>query len=151
MSNVANILANGNAPPVYLVDPVSGAPIYNQDGIVLLASAAITANANTNNQVNSFYRGIKVYIAPGSFGAGASAIVVKVQGFDPVSLNYFDILASASLTASTFATLTVYPGVTASSNVAISDVLPRSWRVTWVASSWGTGGSTLGIAAMLII
>lgn len=151
MSNVANILANGNAPPFYLVDAASGAPMYNQDGIVLLKSAAITANGNTDIQANSFYRGIKVYIAPGTFGSGASAITVKVQGFDPISLSYFDVLTSASLTASTFALLTVAPGVTASANVAISDVLPRSWRVTWQASAWGTGGSTLGIACALIL
>lgn len=151
MSNVANIVANGIAPPVYLVDAASGAPIYNQDGIVLLASAAITANGNTDIQANSFYRGIKVYIAPGSFGSGASAITVSIAGFDPVSKSFFTMLTSASLTASTFAVLSVYPGVTASSNVSISDVLPRSWHVTWAASAWGTGGSTLGIAAMLII
>jgi hypothetical protein len=58
MSNIANVLTNGNAPPFYLVDPVSGEPMYNQDGIVLLSSAAITANDNTDIQHNSFYRGI---------------------------------------------------------------------------------------------
>lgn len=151
MANIANIIANGNAPPFYLVDPVSGSPMYNQDGIVFLASGAVTANGNTNNQVNSFYRGIKLYVAPGSFGSGATAITVKVQGYDPANIGYFDILTSASLTASTNVILTVYPGVTASANVSVSDVLPRSWRVTWQASAWGTGGSTLGIAAALIL
>ena len=151
MSNIANIVPNGIAPPVYLVDAVSGSPIYNQDGIVLLKSAVITANSNSEIQANNFARGIKVYIAPGAFGSGASAITVSIQGFDPVSLSTFTMLTSASLTASTFAVLTVAPGITAASNVSISDVLPRSWRVTWAASAWGTGGSTLGIAAMLII
>lgn len=151
MANIANIIQNGNAPPFYLVDAISGSPIYNQDGIVLLKSAAITANSNTDIQVNSFYRGIKVYIAPGSFGSGATAITVSVQCFDPVSLSFFTMLTSASLTASTFATLTVAPGITATSNVSAADVLPRSWRVAWAASNWGTGGSTLGISCALIL
>lgn len=151
MSNIANIAQGGIAGPVYLVDAASGAPIYNTDGIVLLTSAAITANGNSEIQANNFARGIKLYVNPGAFGSGATAITVTIQGFDPVSKSFYTMLTSASLTASTFAVLTVYPGITASANVSVSDVLPRSWRVSWAASAWGTSGSTLGIAATLII
>jgi hypothetical protein len=151
MSNQAIIAQNDIARAIYLVDAASGMPLYNSDGVVLLASSAITANGNSELQLNSFARGVKLYVNPGTFGSGASAITVKVQGFDPVSRAYYDLLTSASLTASTFAVLTVYPGITVSSNVSVSDVLPRSWRVAWQASAWGTGGSTLGIAAALLL
>jgi hypothetical protein len=151
MTNVANIVTNGIAPPVYLVDASSGSPLTNTDGVVLLASGAVTANSNSVLLTNYVARGVKVYIAPGNFGSGASTITVTIQGFDPVSASYFTILQSASLTASTFAVLTVYPGIAVTANVSASDVLPRSWRVSWQASSWGTGGSTLGIAAALIL
>jgi hypothetical protein len=151
MSNIANIITNGIAQPLYEVDPLTGAPRVNADGIVLLASSTITANGNTDIQVNNIARGIKLYISPGSFGSGASAITVKVQGYDPVSKNFFDMLTSASLTANTPVALTIYPGITATANISVNDVLPRSWRVTWQATAYGTGGSTLGITAAVLL
>lgn len=123
----------------------------NSDNIVLLTSAAITANSNSTDQTNTSYRGIKVYLATGGFGASESTMTVTIQGKDPVSGNYFTILTSASLSASAFVVLTVYPGITASANVSASDVLPKSWRVSYAASNWGTGGSTLGIACAYIV
>lgn len=123
----------------------------NRDNITLLASAAITSNSNSTDQTNHNAKGVKVYIKTGSFGASESTMVVNIQIKDPVSAQYFTVLSSASLTASTFSVLTVYPGVTASANVALSDVLPRTWRVSYTASNWGTGGSTLGIACAYIL
>jgi hypothetical protein len=123
----------------------------NQDNITLLASGVITSNGNSIDQTNFNARGLKLFIAPGTFGAGASAITVTLQGKDPVSGSYYTILTSASLTASTFAVLSVYPGLTASANVTANDVLPRTWRVTYQASNWGTGGSTLGIACAVLL
>lgn len=184
MSNVANIVQNGIAPPRYLVDsnghPIStaagsdavtasqilevalgaynGASVdqvrNNLDNFVIQASGAIITNGNSFDAVNYNARGAKVFITTGTFGSGASAITVSIQVKDPVSGNYFTLGTTGSLTASGFFVLQVYPGSTISlttPNVAVNDALSRTWRVTWNASAWGTGGSTLGISCALIL
>lgn len=121
----------------------------NSDNVVLLTSAAITANSNSADQTNSRWCGLKVFIKTGSFGAGATAITIKIQGKDPVSNTYYDILTSASLSASAFVVLSVHPTIDASANVAAKDFLPKTWRVTYQATDWGTSGSTLGISCAM--
>ncbi len=123
----------------------------NLDGITLLASGSVTTNGNSADQTNYNGHGIKLFINPGTFGSGASAITVTLQGRDPVSGTYYTILQSASLTANTFAILSVFPGFATTANVSANDVLPRTWRVTWQATAWGTGGSTLGISCAIIL
>jgi hypothetical protein len=123
----------------------------NIDNFVLLASGAVTANSNSFDAVNYNSKGLKLFIKTGAFGSGASAITVTIQGKDPVSNSYYTILTSASLTASTFTVLSVYPGLAVTANVSANDVLPRTWNVTYQASAWGTGGSVLGISCAMIL
>lgn len=123
----------------------------NLDTITLLTSAAISANGNSSDQTNYNGKGVLLFINTGSFGSGESTMTVTIQGKDPVSGTYYTILQSASLSASTFTVLRVYPGLTASANATANDVLPRTWRVSYSASAWGTGGSTLGIAAAVMV
>lgn len=126
-----------------------GALLLNQDGSDVLTAGVVTANGNSGDYSNNSARGVKIYVNPGSFGAGASGIIVTLQGRDLSSGSYYNILSSAALTASTFQVLTVYPGVAVTANVSASDVLPHTWRVTWQATNWGTGGSTLGIGCAM--
>lgn len=125
----------------------------NQDNITLLASAAITSNSQSADQTNYNARGVKVFIKTGSFGASESTMVVNVQVKDPVNGTYYTVLSSpaAGLSASSTYILTVYPGITVTANVSASDVISRTWRVSWSASNWGTGGSTLGISCAYIL
>lgn len=139
---VVNSLYNGTT-----VDQQRG----NQDNITVLTSAAITSNSNSADLTNYNAKGVKVYIKTGSFGASESTMVVTIQIKDPVGGTYYSTLASASLSASSTSLLTVYPGVTATTNVSVSDVIPRTWRIAWSAANWGTGGSTLGISCAYII
>lgn len=123
----------------------------NQDNITLLTSAAITSNGNTADLVNYNAKGVKVYIKTGSFGSSESTMTVTIQIKDPVGGTYYSSLVSASLSASTTYVLTVYPGITVTTNVSANDVIPRTWRVAWSAANWGSGGSTLGISCAYII
>jgi hypothetical protein len=122
------------------------------DNTVLITSTALSATTDSTDQTNTSYRGVYVYIATGTFGSGASAITVTIQGKDPVSNKYYPILTSASLVASKDPSnapgniLLVYPGCTATTNQSVSQPLPKTWRVEAAASAWGTGGSTLGVA-----
>jgi hypothetical protein len=126
-----------------------GHHLLNQDGGDVLTSGAVTVNGNSPDYTNNCARGVKLYITSGTFGAGASAITVTLQGRDLSSGTYFDIVTSASLTTSSFAVLTAYPGVAVTANVSASDILPHTWRVKWQAANWGTGGSTLGIGCAM--
>lgn len=124
----------------------------NYDGLVLLASGVVTSNSHSADMGNTRWRGVKLFITTGSFGASESTMTVTIEGKDPTSGSYYTILQSASLSASSFVVLTVYPtGIAAVANVTAVDVLPKSWRVTYQASAWGTGGSTLGISAAMCI
>jgi len=138
--------------PIGLVDQF-GNPLNpaNTDGIVLLTSAVITANGFSLDQSNPSCHGCFVYLATGAFGATESAMTVTIKGKDPVSGTYFTILTSASLSASSFVALQVYPGATASANLIANSSLPKTWRVEYNATNWGTGGSTLGISAGYIL
>jgi hypothetical protein len=142
-----------------LVD-VNGNPIdlnTNVDNYVLLASGVVTANGNSFDVPNPRCRGVKVYITTGAFGSGASAITVTIQGKDPVSGKYYTILTSASLVTNKDISnaaanlLTVYPELAAVANQTAQDVLPPTWRISYQASAWGSGGSTLGIACAMIV
>lgn len=134
---------------------VNGQPIGEQDVISILADGStVTANASTSagvgDQSSGGAKGVIVFIHTGAFGASESTMTVTIQGKDPQSGQYYTILQSASLSASSFVALRAYPGLTASANVAVSDLLPATFRVIYAASNWGTGGSVLGVAAVLI-
>lgn len=144
--------SGGNLDAINTAATALNAKAGNADNIVVLASGLVTANGNSTDQSNPGGRGIKLFINTGAFGAGFSAITVTIQGKDPVSGQYYTILTSAALTASAFQpVLSAYPGLAVTANVSVNDVLPKTWRVTWQATAWGTGGSTLGIGAALIV
>jgi len=152
---------SGASTDASVVDPTAAASAVallkglinaNTDNVTLFASGVVTTNSNSADTVNYRARGAKVFIATGSFGSGASGIVVTIQGKDPVSGNYYDILASAAVSANGFQpVLTVYPGLAAIANQVVSDVIPKTWRVKYTAANWGTGGSTLGISCAMIV
>jgi hypothetical protein len=57
-----------------------------------------------------------------------------VEGYNDLSASWYTILAGAAVTATGTTTLKVYPGITAVTNVSVSDVLPASWRLTMTAA-----------------
>lgn len=126
-------------------------PGQNTDNVTVITSAAQTTDVNSSDKTNTNCNGVNVYVNTGSFGVGATLVVATIQGKDPVSGTYYTILASAGLTASTFYVLQVYPGIVGATNTAANAALPKTWRVALTASAWGTGGSTVGVSAGLIV
>lgn len=118
-------------------------------GSVLTGTAA-SASANGADQNNPTFRGLKVVVNVSAISGTSPTLVVTLQGKDPASGSYYTLLASASLTSTGATVLTVYPGVTASANVAVSDVVPRTWRA--ISTVGGTGPSvsfTVGAVGIL--
>lgn len=110
----------------------------------VLASAARTASVDSADFLNQFQeiarphlqrdfdgiaRGLHLIIDVTAINLTPS-ITVKIQGKDPLSGKYYDLITSAAITAVGTTVLKVYPGITAAANLAVSDVLPPTWRVS---------------------
>lgn len=108
----------------------------NTEG-TLLASAARTATTATADQTNHNARGGHIAVNVTVFGA--STLTPTIQGRDPVSGAYYDILVGTPITATGLVIFKVHPSITAVAGAAAKDVLPRTWRVNCAkgdASAW---------------
>jgi hypothetical protein len=120
----------------------------NGGALSVLASAARTASVDSADMTNWNWRGGHIVIDVTAVAATPS-IVVTVQGKDNVSGKYYTILASAAITGTGTTVLRVYPGVAAVANLAISDVLPRTWRVSVVAADADSITYSVGASQVL--
>ena len=108
----------------------------------LIAHAAASAGVNGADQVNRRFRGLHLTIDVTAITGTAPTLTVTIQGKDPISGKYYTILASAALNATGTTVLRVYPGLAAAANLAVSDVLPKTWRVISAI-----GGTTPAVTA----
>ena len=95
---------------------------------VAFASAARTASSNSADIRNGGARGVRVYINVTAIAASPS-VVFTIKDKDKTGGLYHTILASAAIVGTGLTTLTVYPGMTAAANVAVSEPIPPIWRV----------------------
>jgi hypothetical protein len=101
----------------------------SMDNIVLANLSGATSSSQSADQTNFNGRGVKVFLNI-TANAGGS-ITFTIQGKDPVSGLYFTLLAGASQASTGTVMMSVYPGLTASTNITANDVLPRTWRLQW--------------------
>lgn len=99
----------------------------------LIPSFAYTATVASNDQTNLTARGVTVVVNISSLTSGTNTCTI--QGKDPVSGNYYTILASSALNSTGTTVLKVYPGITTGANAAVSDILPTTWRLNCVGAS----------------
>lgn len=119
--------------------------------LTLLASAARTnagAPHASADQTNHNARGVHVVIDVTAI-VSTPSITLTIEGKDEISGKYYTMLTSAAITGTGTTVLKVYPGITASANVAVSDILPRTWRIK-VAHSNGDS-ITYSVGASLIL
>lgn len=121
--------------------PISGN--YNTEGTVATLSSA-TSNGNSTDQTNDRGKGVIVGINVSAITGTSPTLVVTLQGKDAGSGVYYNILSSASITATGFSTLTLYPGATVAANSSASSPLPRTWRITYTI-----GGTTPAVTATI--
>jgi len=79
-------------------------------------------------------------------GQAGTSLTLKIQGQDPVSRNYIDILTGAAVSATGTTKYVVYPGLTAVTNQVASAALPNKFRVVVTPSAadsatYSVGGS----------
>lgn len=121
---------------------------YHNEIITVLPLAARTASVDSVVFENMEGRGVKVVIDV-TAETDTPDITVKVQGRDHVSGKFYDLITSATISSTGTTVLTVYPGITAATNVSVSDVLPRFWRVSVAADD--TDSMTYSIGACTIL
>jgi len=97
------------------------------------ASAARTATVSCDDITNLGGKGI-VVILDVTASAATPSITLKVQGKDPVSEEYYDILESAAVTGTSTNVYRVHPDLTASPNLIAKDVIPKTFRITMTHS-----------------
>jgi len=93
-----------------------------------LASAARTATNNSADFTNYNARGLHAIVNVSAV-TGAASITPIIQGKDPVSGLYYDILAGLPITTVGTNVIKVYPGISAVLNAAAADILPRTYRL----------------------
>lgn len=113
--------------------------------MTLLASASRTAAQDTGDRTNRQKgRGIRVVMDITVVPSGAPALTVTILGKDVASGKYITLLASAALAATGTTVLTVYPGLTAATNLVASNVLPSTWKVTVAVGNGNAAVYSLG-------
>lgn len=99
----------------------------NENPEVLFSDARTsTIDSDTFENVNE--RGAHFIIDVTAL-TGTPSITVKIQGHDPASFSFYDILVSGPITTVGTTVLKVYPGINTIPNGAASDIVPYEWRV----------------------
>lgn len=116
------------------------------DRITVQQSRTFTATFNSNDQENTDFRGVALVLDISAISGTSPTLDVKLQRKDPISGKYIDITgaAFAQQTATGTLDLVVYPGITATSNRRVNDVMPRDWRVVFTI-----GGTTPSVTFSL--
>lgn len=119
----------------------------NQSFVTLTAASA---SGHTSDIQNVNARGLKVVVDITAISGTSAKLTVTVKAKDQLSGKYYTILTSADLDSTGTTVLTVYPGLTAVSNVTVSDVLPATYQISYVIA--GTGPSvTATIGGCLLV
>lgn len=141
----------------------------SEDDDAATIAAAIAAAVHADSKFNATAlgdvvtitdasNGPRVDVAAGNAGftvatfqqgsGGTASVVFKIQGKDPASGAYYDILESAAVAGVETRILRVHPDLTASPNLIAKDILPKTWRVIATAGdadplTYSVGYSTL--------
>lgn len=117
------------------------------DTAALITAVAATATQTGADQTNYNSRGVVVVLDATAVNAVGS-FTLSIQGKDAASGKYFTLLTGAAVSTVSTNVYTLYPGVTVAANAAVSNVLPRIWRVVATYNS-GTN-LTFTVGASLI-
>lgn len=122
----------------------------NVDNISLAAlTNSTTTPGQSADQLNPSGRGVKIFTNVTAISGAGASITVTIQGKDPVSGSYFNILSGTAISAVGTQLLTVYPGLTASANSIASDLVPRTWRISYTLATNTTISCTIGGMVLL--
>ena len=91
-------------------------------------SGARTASVNSDNVTSPDAEALHVIINVTAI-ASTPSVVPTIQGYDPTSGDYYDILVGSAITATGMTVLKVGLSIAPSANAAAQDLVPIQWRV----------------------
>lgn len=99
-------------------------------GALVTLSDAGTSGASAD-QINAHGRGLQLGIDIAAISGTGATLTVSIEGKDTASGQYYTMLTSAALTSAGFTWLTLYPSALANADSYVSQVLPRTWRISY--------------------
>lgn len=111
------------------------------------ASAARTATPTAFESSTEGARGLHLVIDVTSVTASPS-VVPTIDGHDPLSGKWYNLLTGVAITATGTTVLKIYPGIATLANAAASDVVPDVFRV--VMTHGDADSITYTVAAHLV-
>lgn len=94
----------------------------------LYASEARTATPTAVTINDRHVEGVQVVISA-TASAATPSVVPTIDGYDPLSDTWYNILTGAAITGVSAVVLRVHPDLAAVANLTANDFLPRTWRV----------------------
>jgi hypothetical protein len=93
-------------------------------------SATLTTTTNGSEFENRSYRGARFLLDVTAASGTSPSLTVKFQAYDSVTDKWIDVPGAAFTAKTAVSTddLTIYPGIAATANEKVSDVLPFKWR-----------------------
>lgn len=111
------------------------------------ASAARTATPTADPLTTDGARGVHIVIDVTAV-TSTPVVTPTIDGFDPLSGKWYNLLTGAAITATGTTVLKVYPGITAVANGAASDVVPDVFRVGMAHAD--SDSATYSVSAHLV-
>jgi hypothetical protein len=97
--------------------------------VTVYASAARTATPTAVTVGCGPNRGLHLVIDVTAITASPS-VVPTIDGYDPLSGIYYNLLTGSAITGTGTTILKIYPGIATVANGAASDVVPETIRIT---------------------
>lgn len=110
-------------------------------------TAATVTSADFGGDQGGRYKGGHFIVDVTTFTSGT--YTPKIQGKDPVSGSYYDVLVGPAINSTGITVLKIYPGINAILNGASSDILPQIWRIVLTGAS--TPNMVISVTANLDI
>lgn len=123
----AGLAAVQNTPPVGTEYGLVVRDLGPNQEITALASAARTATLNSGDLANPGCSGGFVVLDVTAQAGGS--ITLTIQGKDPLSGQYFTLLAGVAVTTVSTVVYRVHDSLTAAANSVANDLIPKTFRI----------------------
>jgi hypothetical protein len=121
----------------------------NRQSIPFPSATYNTGSDNlSEDYCNSDGSGLLVVIDMTAVAGGGKTVTFTIQGKDPASQKYYDILASSAISSTGTTVLRIHPSLTGSANAIAKDFVPNQWRVK--ATHSATGNFVYSVGACTI-
>jgi len=114
---------------------------YNRS---IYQSAARTATPTAIQVDDDNVQGIQVIIDV-TASAATPSVVPTIDGFDPLSEKWYNLLTGSAITGTSTTVLRIHPELTAAANLTAQDFLPEVYRVVMTHADADSITYTVGI------